>query len=796
MPESYTRSCYNLMASELNSRLLSSYRNASCVAGGIVFAVGFLVLVGWLFNIPALKSILPSLATMKANSALAFVLAGTSLLLTTNKHQNQHIAFIAKACGMLMIMVGLLTLSEYIFSRNLGIDQFLFKDPLAPESAHRGRMSLVTALNFSLLGFALMLLDRHPYRPPVEVFSITALLISVLALMGYVYGVSSLYQFSPYSSVAIHTASAFSILCMGILLARPEQGLIRIFSSDNLGGLMARRLIPAALVIPFLLGWLLLTGQRMGLYDSTLRLVLFAVSNVIVFAVLILWNASLLQRADLVRQQTQTQLNQSEERKATILDTSLDAIITIDHMGQVLEFNPAAQKIFGYTAGEVLGKEMSQLIIPPSLREQHRNGLANYLATGEGPVLGKRIEMMGMHANGTEFPVELTITLNAGSEFPTFTGFVRDITQRKQAETILRQSEERFRLIVEAAPSAMIPVDGDVKIDLVNVQAQELFGYRQEELLGRPVEMLVPQRFRSGHPNYRQSFLAQPISRPMGAGRDLFCLHKDGHEVPVEIGLTPYETSQGLFTLALIVDITERKQALEKIAYQAYLLENVNDAVIGSDENSFIRFWNQGAERMLGWKAEEVLGRSGREILRSELINTDREVVLKILAERGRWKGESIQYHKDGTPVIVEASSITLRNPDNSIAGYVSVQRDISERKLAEEELRKHATRTQALADISGTLAAVHLDYQAVLDATARHTTELIGDACAIRLVSDDGQWLEVVSLYHPEPKTLAFLHEMMAANPLRTDVGLGAQVVQTVRADLIPVIPPAQLKT
>src|SRR5258706_6192752 len=376
MPESYTRSCYNLMASELNSRLLSSYRNASRAAGGIVFAIGFLVLMGWLFNIPTLKSILPSLATMKANSGLAFVLAGTSLLLTTNKHQNQRITFIAKACATLMVLVGLLTLSEYIFSWNLGIDQFLFKDSLTLESAHPGRMSPVTALNFSLLGFALLLLNYHQYQRLMDALGISALLISIMALIGYAYGVPSLYHFFPYSSMAIHTAFAFSILCMGILFAHPEQGLMKIFSSDNLGGVMVRRLMPAAIVIPFLLGWLLLTGQRMGLYDSTLRLVLFAVSNVIVFAVLILWNASLLQRADLVRQQTQTQLNQSEERKATILDTCLDAIITIDHMGQVLEFNPAAQKIFGYTAGEVLGKEMSQLIIPPSLREQHRNGLA------------------------------------------------------------------------------------------------------------------------------------------------------------------------------------------------------------------------------------------------------------------------------------------------------------------------------------------------------------------------------------------------------------------------------------
>lgn len=655
------------MAAQLNLRLLSSYRHISRVASGIVIAVGFLVLVGWLFDIPAFKSILPGLATMKANTALAFVLAGISLWLAHTKRENEWIDLIAKGCATFTLLIGLLTLSEYVFSRNLGIDQLLFRDTLTPENAYPGRMAPVTALNLSLLGFALLILDSHKYRSPVEVFGFVALLTSTLALIGYAYGVPSLYDFFPYSALAIHTALTFLILCIGILLARPERGLMKIFSSDNLGGMMARRLMPAALALPFLLGWLFLTGERMGLYDSTFRLVLFAVSSIIVFAILIGWNASLLQSADLVRQQTQAQLSESEEREAAILYASLDAVITIDHQGRVLEFNPAAQKIFGYDRAEVLSREMSQLIIPPALRERHRTGLAKYLATGEGPVLGKRIELTGMRADGTEFPVELTITPITGSEQPIFTGFVRDITQRKQAE--------------------------------------------------------------------------------------------------------------------------------EKIAYQAYLLENVNDAVIGSDENSIIRFWNQGAERMFGWKAEEVVGRSGREILRSEILNMDREIVLKVLAESGHWNGEAIQYRKDGTHVIIEVSTITLRDANNLITGYVSVNRDITERKLAEEELRTNAVRTQALADISRTLAAVRLDYQAVLDATARYTTELIGDACAIRLMSDDGQWLEVVSLYHPDPKTLALLREILRTNPLRTDVGLGAQVMQTSRPVLIPVISPEQLK-
>jgi len=699
------------MTSPLNPRLVTSYRNASRAAGGIVVAIGFLVLVGWLFDVPAFKSILPGLSTMKANTALAFMLAGSSLWLASTRGENERIDLLADACAALTSVIGLLTLSEYMFGRNLGIDQFLFKDTLTPESAHPGRMSLVTALNFSLLGPALLLMTRTHYRRLIEVFSITALLISMLALLGYAYGVSSLYQFFPYSSIAIHTTLAFSILCIGILFAHPEQGLMRVFSGDNLAGLMARRLTPAALVIPFLLGWLFLTGQRMGHYDSTLRLVLSSISTVIIFAILILWNASLLERADLVRQQTQTQLSQSEERKATILDTSLDAIITIDHMGQVLEFNPAAQKIFGYAEAEVLGKEMSQLIIPPSLREQHRTGLANYLVTGEGPVLGKRIEMNGMRADGTEFPVELTITLNAGSELPVFTGFVRDITQRRRAEKTLRESEERFRLIVEAAPSAIIAVDADGKINLINTRAQELFGYRQEELLERPVELLIPERFRNRHLRYRQNFLTQPTSRSMGAGRDLFCLHKDGHEVPVEIGLTPYETSEGPFTLALIVDITERKLAEERFQLA---VESAPNAIILADQNGSILMVNSQTEKFFGYRRRELVGLNVDSLVPERLHSKHGGYRAGFIADpqvRSMGIGRDLRaLRKDGSEFPVEIGLTPIETPDDLIVMATIV--DITERKQAEAEIiklnaeleQRVVERTAALSQANGLL--------------------------------------------------------------------------------------------
>jgi signal transduction histidine kinase len=312
------------MVNQLNLRLLSAYRYASQAAGGVVIVIGLLVLAGWLFDVPELTGVIPGLATMKANTALAFVLAGASLWLTHPGDGNHWRDLISKGCALGAASIGLITVCEYLFRRDLGIDQLLIQDTLSPGAVFPGRMSPITALNLSLCGLALFLLDRRPLRWLGELLGIGVLLISILALIGYAYGVPSLYDFSPFSSIAVNTAFSFSLTTLGILLARPEQGLMKIFSSDHLGGVIARRLMPAALLFPILLGWILLTGQRMGLYDSTFRLVLSAVSIVIVFSVLILWNASLLRDVDLVRQETQMKLRASREAEVALLQAKLE----------------------------------------------------------------------------------------------------------------------------------------------------------------------------------------------------------------------------------------------------------------------------------------------------------------------------------------------------------------------------------------------------------------------------------------------------------------------------------------
>jgi PAS domain S-box-containing protein len=284
-----------------------------------------------------------------------------------------------------------------------------------------------------------------------------------------------------------------------------------------------------------------------------------------------------LEEAEREAQKTEQALRSSEARKAAILDSSLEAIVSIDHNGLIIEWNGAAERTFGRDRTEVLGKELAELVIPERFRVQHRQGLGHFLETGDGKVIGKRIEMPALHAKGHEFPLELSITAIPGGDGPPiFTASARDITTRVHAEAALKKNQERLRRVIEAAPNGLLMVDREGKITLCNAEVESLFGYGRDEMIGRPIEMLVPERFRPKHPSYRTGFFDRPVTRQMGAGRDLFGLHSDGREFPVEIGLNPLETDEGIFVLASIVDITKRKALEDDIRSTSDALKQKN----------------------------------------------------------------------------------------------------------------------------------------------------------------------------------------------------------------------------
>src|SRR5437899_936418 len=242
-----------------------------------------------------------------------------------------------------------------------------------------------------------------------------------------------------------------------------------------------------------------------------------------------------LQNEIAARSRAEEALATSEARRQAILETALDCIISFNQQGAIIEFNAAAERVFGYPRADVLGKQVAETIHLPFLQERN---LAHYLATGEGPIIGKRIEMTAIRANGAKFPVELAITRVDVGGAPTFTAYVRDIADRKRAE-------EKFRLAVESSPSAMVMVDQKGTIVLVNSQTEKLFGYDRGDLIGQTMEILVPVRFRDAHPRHRADYSAHLQARPMGSGRDLYGRRKDGTEFPVQHGPHRIETQQG-----------------------------------------------------------------------------------------------------------------------------------------------------------------------------------------------------------------------------------------------------------
>ncbi|MDP1665723.1 MAG: PAS domain S-box protein [Methylobacter sp.] len=263
------------------------------------------------------------------------------------------------------------------------------------------------------------------------------------------------------------------------------------------------------------------------------------------------------------RMHFQDALIESEKRIRLIIESSLSAIVIMDSYGIVTDWNHPAEKIFGWTKDEAIGRRLDELIIPPAHRYAHRQGLELFLRTGVGPLLNQLIEQTAIRRDGTEFPIELSISpLKLGNTY-IFSGFIHDITERKRLE-------HRFRQAVESAPNAIVMVNKSGTIEMVNSQTEAFFGYSRSELIGQPVEILVPKRFRTMHVGFRQAYLAAPVSRPMGAGQDLYGLRKDGTEFPVEIGLSLIDSKEETLVLSTIVDITTRK-ATEAAIRQAQI---------------------------------------------------------------------------------------------------------------------------------------------------------------------------------------------------------------------------------
>lgn len=453
-----------MVITSADSRLVARLQFASKAAAIFVLGVGLLVIVGWELHIELLQRFVIGVETTKFNTAIALVLSSMALLCLKNHRQ------IAVVCAALVTLIGLLTASEYLFGWQLGIDQFFVQSGLDNfQNLAPGRMSPITTINFCLIGGSLLLLSQPKMRTrKAQWLSLAAGMIALLALAGYAYGVQPLYRISQFSSIALQTAISFLILSLGILCAYPQSGIAALLVDVGEGGVLIRRLLPAAVIIPLIFAWIRLKGQQAGLYDTEFGLALFALSNVVVISALIFRGArklhivdverndalhALQQSHDLLEQRVKertAELNAERDLLRLIIDNSPDYIFLKDTNSRFILVNQAVLTSAHMAQnGDVVGKTDFDYF-PHEIADSFYRDEQEVIQTGQPLINKEELSVDPSTGQMQWFSTSKVPIRNEDTMITRVLGISRNITERKHSEQQsreLKKEQERSKML-------------------------------------------------------------------------------------------------------------------------------------------------------------------------------------------------------------------------------------------------------------------------------------------------------------------------------------------------------------
>jgi len=371
--------------------------------------------------------------------------------------------------------------------------------------------------------------------------------------------------------------------------------------------------------------------------------------------------------------------------------------------GTVLEANSAALQAADLERDQVIGKSFPETYwwsYSPETQAQLRSAIER-AAGGEASRYQVRIRLAADTFVDTDFAIA-PIFDDAGQVMYLVPSGI-DVTDRTRVHEQLSQSQAQFASIISSAMDAIITIDQDQRIVLFNSAAETMFECTAEEAMGRSVEQFIPEQFRASHSDHIENFGRTHVTRrTMGNLGAIFGLRSNGEEFPIEASISHAEVNGRRLYSVIIRDITERKRSEDRLRQQAALLDHAQDAILVRDLDARVLFWNRGAERLYGWKSEEVIGHDARDLMYgNDTSQYDR--ALNGLREAGEWEGELHHLTKDGKPIIVE-SRWTLVKDDNDRRSVLVINTDVTGKKRAETQLLR-AQRMESIGTLAGGIA-------------------------------------------------------------------------------------------
>jgi PAS domain S-box-containing protein len=395
-----------------------------------------------------------------------------------------------------------------------------------------------------------------------------------------------------------------------------------------------------------------------------------------------------------MRKEAEEHLAQTEARYRGLLEAAPDAMVVVNQDGRIVLLNIRAEEQFGYPRDELLGQQVTT-IIPEGFAERLIADGLRSAAEALAQEIGTGIELHGRRKNGSDFPIEIMLSPLESPDGILVTAAIRDITTRKTAEQHLAQTEARYRGLLEAAPDAMVVVNQNGRIVLLNIRAEQQFGYSRDELLGQQVTTIVPEGFAERLIADGLRSAAEALAQQIGTGIELYGRRKNGSDFPIEIMLSPLESPDGILVTAAIRDITTRKTAEEHLAqtearYRG-LLEAAPDAMVVVNQDGGIVLLNIRAEEQFGYSRDELLGQQVTTIVpegfAERLIADGLRSAAEALAQQIGTGIELYGRRKNGSDFPIEIMLSPLESPDGILV--TAAIRDITTRKQAEAHARE-----------------------------------------------------------------------------------------------------------